>query len=48
MNFSDLQLYTRQRLGIEQNQAVTDEELQMYLNMSMAALDLILATNYED
>lgn len=48
MDFQDLQTYTRQRLGIEQNQTITDSELQTYLNMSMAALDLILCTNYED
>jgi hypothetical protein len=48
VDFLDLQQYARQRLGIEQNQVVTDSELQTYLNMSLANLDLILATDYED
>lgn len=48
MDFLDLQTYARQRIGIEQNQAIQDTELQMYLNMSLGSLDSILTTIYED
>lgn len=48
MNFLELQIYARERLGIEQNNAITDKFLQQCLNKSMAALDLILCTDYED
>lgn len=48
MSFLDLQNYTRQRLAIEKNQSVSDTELQIYLNMSLASLDLNLVTDYED
>jgi hypothetical protein len=48
MNFGELTTYTRQRLGIEQNLAIADTELQMYLNMSLANLDMILCNTYND
>lgn len=48
MDFGDLQEYTRLRTATANNQTITDSELQTYLNMSMATLDLILCTDYED
>ena len=48
LSFLDLQNYARARIGIENNQAVTDATLQMFLNMSLGALDNILVTDYED
>lgn len=48
MNFGQLQTYTRQRLGIENNPLIQDSELQTYLNMSLGNLDLILCTDYND
>lgn len=41
-------LYTRQRTGMETNESIQDSELRMMLNLSLASLDEILATNYED
>lgn len=48
MDFLDLQTYARQRIGLVNNQAVSDLELQTMLNLSLGNLDLILATMYED
>lgn len=48
MNFIELQNYTRDRLGIEQNQVITDHQLRIYLNMSLGNLDEIMVTDYED
>jgi hypothetical protein len=48
MNFGALQTYIRQRLGIEQNQTIQDSELITMINLSLAALDEILCTDYED
>lgn len=48
MDFLDLQVYARQRLGIENNQLIQDTELQTFLNMSLGNLDLILCTDYDD
>lgn len=45
---SDLITYTRQRSNMEQNQFVTDAEIQLYLNQSLGELDDLLATEYED
>lgn len=48
MTFQELITYTRQRCGIVNNNAITDEELKWMLNMALGNLDLILATDYED
>lgn len=48
MNFGDLQTYSRQRIGIENNQTIQDSQLRTYLNMSLGNLDSILCTDYED
>lgn len=40
--------YTRQRSNMEQNQFVTDSEIQLYLNQSLGELDDILAGEYDD
>lgn len=47
-NFGNLQVYTRQRLGIEQNEEIQDSELITLLNQSLGSLDEILCTDYED
>lgn len=39
---------TRFRGNLENNQFCTDPEIQLYLNQSLAELDDILSTNYED
>ncbi len=48
MNFQELQDYCRQRVGIVNNQAIQDTELQTMLNLSLGNLDMVLATTYED
>jgi hypothetical protein len=48
MTFLQLQDYTRERLGIEQDNTITQIELKRLLNMSLGALDDILTTDYED
>lgn len=48
LSFLELQEYARERIGIVGNYAVSDTFLQRLLNMSLATLDSILVTNYED
>ena len=48
MNFGELLTYVRQRLQIEQNQTIGDQELMVMVNFSLKALDETLATEYED
>jgi len=48
MNFGELQVYVRQRLGIEQNQNVQPSELNTMINLSLGSLDEILATTSQD
>jgi hypothetical protein len=48
MSFLQLQEYARERIGIEQNNVVSDQFLQRLLNNSLATLDSILVTAYED
>lgn len=48
MNFQELKRYARMRCGIEEDDAISDEELGLYLNMSLGNLDSILCTAYED
>lgn len=45
---SDLILLARQRSDMEANAFISDTELTTYLNNSLAELDDILVTNYED
>lgn len=45
---SQLITYTRARSNMENNQFVTDSEIQFYLNQSLGELDDLLATEYED
>ena len=48
MNFGQLEKYVRQRLAIENAYAIEDDELCTMINLSLAAGDEILATEYED
>jgi hypothetical protein len=48
LNFLDLQIYTRQRTNTEQNNVISDAELQQYLNMSLGNLYNVIATTYND
>lgn len=48
MNFGQLTTYVRQRLSIENDFSIEDNELQTMVNLSLAAGDEILATDYED
>ena len=48
MQLSDLITYVRQRADVENNQFVTDTELTLYINNSLAELDDIMVTDYED
>lgn len=48
MTFGELLKYTRQRLNIENNQSIQDCELRQMLNLSLATLDELLVTEYED
>lgn len=48
MQLSDLILLVRQRADMENNAFVSDSELTTYINNSLAELDDILVTNYED
>lgn len=48
MDFLELQTYARIRTKTEQNFAITDQALCLFLNMSLGALYDILTTDYED
>lgn len=48
MTFGTLVNYVRQRLNIENNQSIQPAELRMMVNLSLATLDEVLATEYED
>jgi hypothetical protein len=48
MDFLELQTYTRQRTNTQQNNTITDAELQTYLNMSLGTLYNVIATQYND
>lgn len=48
MQLSDLILLARQRSDMENNAFISDAELTSYLNNSLAELDDVLVTNYED
>lgn len=48
MDFITLRNYTRARTKTQQNNAVTEEDLGMFLNMSLADMYNIIATDYED
>lgn len=48
MTFGELVKYVRQRLNIENNQSIQDSELRQMINLSLATLDEILVTEYED
>jgi hypothetical protein len=48
MNLGQLTTYVRQRLGIEHNETIADDELLVMINLSLAAGDEILVTEYED
>jgi hypothetical protein len=46
--FGNLLTYTKQRLGIENNESIQDSELRTLVNLSMASLDELLVNTYEE
>jgi hypothetical protein len=48
LNFGELVIYCRQRLGIQEDDAITQEALSTMVNLSLGSLDEILVTDYED
>jgi hypothetical protein len=48
LNFGQLLTYCRQRIGIEQNDTISQDALRTMVNLSLASLDETLATEYEE
>ncbi len=48
MSFGQLITYIRQRLNIENNESIQPSELRQMANFSLATLDEVLVTEYED